>query len=886
MSDDAQVFPVRALKDPSRDAVLFRPVDEVVDEHAVPSLRRRGFRLEQCLEKIEPLQEFHGDPLGAQVGSPHLLHELGIVLALDEDPARQRDARAVVARRERPGCGARAPRVLFERLVEADRFSVDQKARAERERAPTPLPVLELDIACLDSRDRTAPTVADDLDNEPDLGGHGPRRLLADLAPPGREHIRSVSVFEHPRQRTTKPHESPMNRPARTLSDNRIEEVVSEGGRMRSTLVRILAVLGLGAALALAPGAAMAEDPPSLGAGHIYDGSDALSPADEEDANARLAQLAADSDLELWVVYVDEFANPADAREWAGATADANGLGSDQYLLAIATEARQLAIVGPVEGSLSDAKLGSVEEAAGAALSGDDWASAADAAASELESQAAPNYTGWWVAGIAVVIAVIVIIWLAISRAAKKRRREREAREKLEAEVDDVSSRASGLLLEMDDSLRTAEQEMGFAVAQFGSAAVSEYATALTRAREALNRSFTIQQQLDAAAPEALEQKRDMYGEIVELLETADAELDDKAEGFEDLRAIEKNAPAVIERLTAERAAAADGPERITAELARLRETYASPAIDTVEDNADETTSRLEFADLRLVEAREHLAAGDTGEAAVDLHEAEQALGQANELVAAVTGLQKTFTEAEKDAREMIADLENDIRQAQALDDPDGRLARAITATRTHVDTARANLSGGERTPVLMFEALEHANDQMDSALATARAEDEKRRRTAAQLTQTLRRAVGELHSAETLVNTRRGAVGQSARSYIAQAGQAVNEANAMQSSDPDAALASAKRGLSLAQQATRAARSDVNMYSSGGYGGRSGGSGIGGQILGGIVGGLIGGAISGGSRRGSGWGGSSRGSFRGGGFGGGRSFGGGSRGGGGGRRF
>ena len=437
----------------------------------------------------------------------------------------------------------------------------------------------------------------------------------------------------------------------------------------------------------------------------------------------------------------------------------------------------------------------------------------------------------------------------------------------------------------MDDSLRTAEQEMGFAVAQFGRDAVSEYSTALTRAREALNRSFTIQQQLDDAAPETLEQKRGMYGEIVQLLETADAELDDKAEGFEELRAIEKDAPAVIERLTAERAAAADGPERITAEIARLRETYASPAIDTVEDNADETASRLEFADLRLVEAREHLDAGDSGEAAVDLHEAEQALGQANELVAAVTGLQKTFAEAEKDAREMIADLENDIRQAQALEDPEGRLARAITATRSHIDTARTNLSGGERTPVIMFEALDQANEQMDSALATARAEEEKRRRTQAQLDQTLRRAAGELHSAETLVNTRRGAVGQSARSYIAQAGQAIGEANALQSSDPAAALAAAKRGLSLAQQATRSARSDVNMYSSGGYGGRAGGSGVGGQILGGIVGGLIGGALSGGSRRGSGWGGSSRGSF-GGGFGGGRSFGGGSRGGGGGRRF
>jgi len=650
---------------------------------------------------------------------------------------------------------------------------------------------------------------------------------------------------------------------------------------MRGTLVRILAGLGVTAVLALAPGAALAADPPSLGGGYVHDGSDVLSPADEEAANARLGQLADDGDLELWVVYVDEFTNPSDSFDWAAATADANGLGSDQYLLAIATDARQLAVVGPVEGSLSDAKLGSVEQAVGSVLNGDDWAAAPGAAADELEAQAAPNTTGWWLVGIVVALAIIVIAWLAISRAAKKRRLEREAQQKLEAEVDGFEARASALLVEMDDSLRTAEQEMGFAVAQFGTEAVSEYAAALTRSREALNRSFTIQQQLDDAQPETLAQKRDMYGEIVSLLETADAELDDKAEGFEQLRAIEQNAPAVLDRLASERAAASDGPDRITAEIARLRQTYASLAIDAVEDNAEQAADRLEFADVRLGEARDHLDAGDTGEAAVDLHEAEQALGQVSELVAAVTGLQKTFADAERGARETIADLENDIRQAQALDDPDGRLSRAITATRAHIDTARANLAGGERTPLVMFEALDQANEQMDQALASARAEEEKRRRVAAQLAQTLQRASNELQSAESLVSTRRGAIGHSARSYIAQSGQAIGEAHALQSSDPSAALASAKRGLSLAQQAVRSARSDMSSFASRGYGGGYGGTGIGGQIVGGIVGGLIGGSLSGGSRRGSGWGGSSRG-----GFGGGRSFGGGMRSGGGGRRF
>ena len=117
---------------------------------------------------------------------------------------------------------------------------------------------------------------------------------------------------------------------------------------MRSTLVRILAGLGAAAALVFASGAAQAAEPPALGDGYVHDGSDVLSPAEEEAANARLGQLADDGDLELWIVYVDAFENPSGSFDWAAATADANGLGSDQYLLAIATDARQLALVGPV----------------------------------------------------------------------------------------------------------------------------------------------------------------------------------------------------------------------------------------------------------------------------------------------------------------------------------------------------------------------------------------------------------------------------------------------------------------------------------------------------------------------------------------------------------
>ena len=636
-------------------------------------------------------------------------------------------------------------------------------------------------------------------------------------------------------------------------------------------ITHLLAALGLGSMLALAPLAAQAEEPLRLGSSQVYDGSDVLSDAEERAADERLGALSEETGLDLWVVYVDYFDSPSSSADWANATADLNGLGNDQYLLAIATEGRQLYLAKPAVGSISEQKLVAIEDAAATALGDNDWAGAVDLAADEMAKQVKPNYTAWYVFGGIVVVAIIVIVAVSAAKKAKKRRAAQEAREKLAAEVETYRTEANGLLLEMDDSLRNAEQEMGFATAQFGDEAVNEYATALAQARQALNRSFTLQQKLDDSEPETLEEQHAMYSEIIGLLQKADAELDAKAEAFEELRALEKNAPQVLDRLAAKRAEAADGPERIAAEIARLRQTYAAPVLDDVDDNDDEAAKRLSFADDRLAEARTHLDGGDTGAAALDLHEAEQALGQVDELVSAVTGLQKRFADAEKDARATIADLENDIAQAQTLPDNDGSLTRAIAATRAHIEQARANLSGTGRTPLLVFDALTNANAQMDRVLANARAAEEQRRRQVAQLDQALRQAMGQVQSAETLIGTRRGAVGSAARTALAQAQAEINAAIGARETDPASALASAQRALQYAQRASQAARADVNAYASRSYGTRPS-SGIGEQIVGGIIGGLIGNAISGGSRRGSGWGGSSRSSFGGsrGGFGGG----------------
>ena len=123
-----------------------------------------------------------------------LLDQLGIVPALDEDPAGQGGAGAIVGHRERTGCRTRASRRLRDSRNQAHRLAVDHEPAAQREAAPPTFPVLEFDHPGFHPRDRTAVAVLRDLDDEILRSGHLGRRGEAFLTPSGGEHIRTVSV--------------------------------------------------------------------------------------------------------------------------------------------------------------------------------------------------------------------------------------------------------------------------------------------------------------------------------------------------------------------------------------------------------------------------------------------------------------------------------------------------------------------------------------------------------------------------------------------------------------------------------------------------------------------------------------------------------------------
>ncbi|GAA1925563.1 TPM domain-containing protein [Microbacterium aoyamense] len=594
-----------------------------------------------------------------------------------------------------------------------------------------------------------------------------------------------------------------------------------------------------------AAGAASATDPIDLGAGFVEDQSDVLSSSEESAVQQRLQQFSDETDMDMWVVYVDTFTNPSNAEEWANETADLNGLGPNQYLLAVATESRQFYLSGYSEGPVSFDQLAQIEQQQiGPALQDDDWAGAAEAAADGLADAAGGGTAGGAGGGftgilifVVVAAAIGVVIWLIVRSRRKKKPAGGPAVEQIS--TAELAKRASSALVETDDAVRTSEQELGFAKAQFGDAAAAEFEAALQTAKENLNQAFTLKQQLDDATPDTEEQTRAWNAQILSLCEAANAGLDEKAAAFDELRKLEQNAPEAIARVQTERAAVAAALDSATSQLETLSSSYAPEALATVADNPEQARQRIAFADEQLALAQQSIGAGKGGEAAVSIRAAEESIGQADLLEKAITKLGTDLAEGEKNAAALLAELENDVAAASALPDADGRIAAVIASTRAEIEKARGFLTGSSRRPLIALQGLEAANAQIDGLVQGVRDAAAQAERARQMVGQLIMQAQAQVSTAEDYITSRRGAIGAEARTRLAEAGAALVQAQQLQQTAPDQATQYAQRANQLAAQAIQYAQNDVGSFQGGGMGGSGGGGGNGG-MLGAVLGGIV----------------------------------------------
>ena len=653
-----------------------------------------------------------------------------------------------------------------------------------------------------------------------------------------------------------------------------------------------LAALAVAAvAGAFSASAASATDPLSLDSGYVTDDAGVLSSAEEDAVEARLTELSANSNADLFVVLVDDFSSPSDNAEWADAVAQSNNLGSEQYLLAIAVEGRSYYISAAPDGPLSDAKLDDVENKMVPLASQEDWVGAITLAADEIQGDG-----GAGALRAALIVGAVVadglILWLVIALVRRSRRNAEVRRRGAMPETPDpndpfstltdeqVETQAGVALVQADDAITSSKEELGFAVAQFGEGATAEFTRAVEEAKAKMSEAFDLKQKLDDEIEDTIQDRRAWHIRIIQLADEIDDVLEENTEAFDELRKLEQNAPQELERVRGERAALVPVLAAAAPALSALATAYDAAALSTVSDNPAHAQERATLADRSIEAAGQAISAGRAGEAAFAIRTAEQSIAQSTQLAQAITALGQELATIETQAQALIAELQGDLAAAGQLPDPSGTIAAAASATAQHLQLAQTKLVGATRDPRAALDTLTAANAQIDAALAQGRETAERARRVQQVLDQTLTQASSEIRATREYIETRRGTVGSTARTRLASAEASLTQAQSLRATDAEAALAEANRAVELVRQATYAAQSDVQSYSApaadgwggglfGGSGSSSGGSGLGGDILGGIIGGLLSGG-GGGSSRGSSWRSGGGGGYRSSGFGGG----------------
>ncbi|MBV8350580.1 MAG: TPM domain-containing protein, partial [Mycolicibacterium sp.] len=428
--------------------------------------------------------------------------------------------------------------------------------------------------------------------------------------------------------------------------------------------------------------------------------------------------------------------------------------------------------------------------------------------------------------------------------------------------LDALDQLSRSIVIDVDNAVRTSENELELAVEEFGDKQTEQFTQAVNNAKATLTQAFNVRQQLDDTIPETPEQRRDLLTRVIVSAARANRELEAQTDGFHKMRDLVVNAPDRLDALTqllVDLTARLDPSQQ---KLTALHTEFADTALASVARNVAAAKERLTFADQSISRARELAArplAQTQGELVNCIRAAESALGQADSMLDAVDSAATDIRRAVTTLPQTITDIQNSINQAAT------QLAQANTPHAAELGAARDAAvkalaeaqSTGSADPLGTFTQLTKADADLDRLLAEVAEEREAAERLSRAFDQALFTAQSRVRSVSDYIDTRRGSIGVEARTRLSEAGRQLDAAQAKRSTNLTEAIAHANSASALAAQAQSMANADVQAAQrvyAGRYGGGSNmGAMVGGIIIGNILGGGMGGGMGGGFG-GGGW--------------------------------
>ncbi|MFC8515960.1 hypothetical protein [Streptomyces sp. NPDC057257] len=318
------------------------------------------------------------------------------------------------------------------------------------------------------------------------------------------------------------------------------------------------------------------------------------------------------------------------------------------------------------------------------------------------------------------------------------------------AELAELDEHVRMLLVETDDCVRTSREELAFAEARSGTAAVEPFARAVRDAEAELSAAFRMRRQYDDGIPEDGTARRHALAGMVGRCQEAGRRLDAEAEGFDRLRGLEDGIGEALELAEARFRELAGRTGATEATPAELTARYGPSAVADITGHVEQAKDRLLFATTRLNEARQSADRGEGAAAVRHLRAAEGAIAQADEFI---TGIDRLGTALASAAALIPA----------ALTGAEAELSGIRGEGVTHADLVLAAVRE-ELTATGPYDPLDALRRIVTATAAVGVG------RTGVLSAAALLVARSDIAGAAGFVATHRGAVGATARTRLAEA--------------------------------------------------------------------------------------------------------------------
>ena len=624
-------------------------------------------------------------------------------------------------------------------------------------------------------------------------------------------------------------------------------------------------------------GMAYADSPVTI-TSTVTDPHSFLSDSQAQSASQSLSKLKSGG-LDAYVVLVTDFSDQAPVK-WCEAAGTKSGLSNSSLVLVIATEQRVAATCGNTDQKgIADSAVVSAFAAAktelGKAnpLDADTVVSAIQAYSSSLKAAQSSGSTttktratsaarssststgdsSTFLFGsiilfffFTVLILLPIVLITAIVRSQRKTRKTvvgTQEQQRVQSTLD-----LARMLLDADDVVRAAEDEIEFARAQFGPDAVASFSSAIDNARALVSRGFALQRgNEDGSNPVSTQEMND----FINRLNAAMNQLVQEKQTFTERRNKEANIGEQVSDLLDSIAQTRNQISQAQMDLQTLKLAYSAEAIASLIGRPDQARALLDQAETS---AKEALAAQQSGQNAYEtLEVARRALALARHQLESITQAPDQLAHSSELLTAAIGSITSDISDVT-------RLKADPVAFKPLVDSAQAAISGGHAAqngqgdPLAALESLRLAEAALDEALAPLRSAEERAQRAQSGIDALLSQADSEVARANQHITSHGSLVGFDARSQLSFARSALQNAHSFHNQGNDeSAAAQARTAITYAQAAITAPLTTPQQSS-------------GSRIADGLTGALVWSVLdsilsSGGSHRrswGSDWGGSS----------------------------